>query len=246
MKTLNLPQGLEASELTEVQSDSIGDREQVVQQQSELMKQISLMQQDSKLLDVELENIALQEKKLLERSPDLSTRKPVDVLLEQPVVHRKKRSIEFESKGQGLSDVDVQTESIDLGQQLRRLSVEYQKMMWEVGKQSSMESLPANIQKGAEEGAIDEQDIFVNLLPKGGRINPEMAIEPIAAMRRTISNMREELHAQQLVMQLNFMSNCLDTMESQMQHLRMKKKISIEPSLEEGVCKECKQEIPKE
>merc|ERR1719219_2672385 len=98
MKTLNLPQGLEASELTEVQSDSIGDRVQVVQQQSELMKQISLMQQDSKLLDVELENIALQEKKLLERSPDLSTRKPVDVLLEQPVVTERREALNLNLK----------------------------------------------------------------------------------------------------------------------------------------------------
>jgi hypothetical protein len=242
-QTLNLQKDLATSELT----GPIHDRQWVqahqleVQHQSELKKKISLMQQDSKLLDVELENIALQEKKILDVSPDLVSdpglKKPIDVLLEQPVVHRMKRANVTQQKGEGLSQIetDFEMQGIDLNQQLRRLSVEYQKLMWEVEKQTSMESLSEDVQKGTEEKSAQEvEDIFVNLLPKGGRIDPEMAFEPIAAMRRTIANMKEEVSGQQLVMQMDFMSNCLDAVETQINHLKTEKKIIVDS------CKEWK------
>merc|ERR1712002_416979 len=170
-QTLNLQKDLAISELT----GPIHDRQWVqahqleVQHQSELKKKISLMQQDSKLLDVELENIALQEKRILDVSPDLVSdpglKKPIDVLLEQPVVHRMKRVNVQSQCPKGLSQIetDFEMQGVDLNQQLRRLSVEYQKLMWEVEKQTSMESLSEDVSKGTEEKSDqDVEDILVN------------------------------------------------------------------------------------
>jgi len=289
-KTLNLQRELATAELMDIQDDPMEDKQWVQEHQQvmehELMKRISLMQQDSKLLDVELENIARQEQKLLQKSPEpekepieaLSEhelmkqtslmqqdsklmhaeleniahqepkllqkspepeKKPIEVLLDQTVVLRKKRSVETGSKEQGWA------EETDIDQQLRLLSFEFQRMMWEVEKQTFMESGQVDVDKGIE-AESEKETAFEDILPKGGRIDPAIAFEPIAAMRRTITNVRKADHSNKLVLQLNFLSNCLDTVESQIRHLKMTRISTKETAVEEGVCKECKQELPKE
>merc|ERR1712126_84618 len=93
MGTLKLMKDMASADL----SDELeGDMPQNVME-VEMRKQISLMQKDSKLLDVELENIALQERKLLEGS-SLPAEKPSlqSPTALSPTLHRKRRSCELE------------------------------------------------------------------------------------------------------------------------------------------------------
>jgi len=215
-------------------SHRVQEYERLQEDQIDLMKQISLMQQDGELLNKELQNIELQEQKMKDSSEaaalDPSSRKPIEVLLEEPVVRRRKQS-NLNQKPEGLSEAEMELEmqSQDLNQQLRRLSVEYQKLMWDVEKQTSMESLTVELQeKDEQKGSQESSEILMNLLPKGGRVDPDLAFEPIIAMRRTIVNMKEDVHNQKLIKQLDFMSSCIDAVEAQMNHLKTEKKIVME------------------
>jgi len=69
--------------------------------------------------------------------------------------------------------------------------------------------------------------------------------EPIETIRQAISNLREEHNSQQLVAQLDLMSNCLETIESEVHHLKGMMKVLMETSPDQSVCVECKQGISK-
>merc|ERR1712025_1028753 len=129
---------------------SLAEHEKEKLHQQQLIRQIQERQQTDELIEDE--------------------RKPIEVLFEQPVVHRKKRSCELGLKEQGWlgGDVTVETHG-NIDEEMRRLSVEFQRMMMDVGKQT--------------ETVLEKETVFMNLLPKGGRIDPNMAFEPIAAMR---------------------------------------------------------------
>lgn len=73
----------------------------------------------------------------------------------------------------------------------------------------------------------------MNLLPKDGRIDPDLVLDPISAMRTTIANMREDDLPQPLVRQLDFLSHCLDAVAAQILHFQMRDKFAIKEEDEE-------------
>lgn len=217
--TLKLMKDMASADL----SDELeGDMPQNVME-VEMRKQISLMQKDSKLLDVELENIALQERKLLEGSSLPAEKPSLQSPTVSPSLHRKSRSFEPE----GLPGMQ------------RSLSIEFQRMMMEIGKPGSMESLYHGSESGRSESGRSEPESesgkgsLMNLLPKDGRIDPDLVLDPISAMRTTIANMREDDLPQPLVRQLDFLSHCLDAVAAQILHLQMRDKFAIKEEDEE-------------
>jgi len=147
-------------------------------------------------------------------------RKAIEVLQEQPVIVRRKRSEKYiELVQPDIEEAQLVSQRSDFEQELRRLSVEYQKLMWESEKQSSMETLAM-----AEEETIAQGDeILVNLLPKGGRVDPDMEFEPIAAMKKTITRMKEETTNQQVLKQLSFLNSCVQAIETKISQMKVEK-----------------------
>jgi len=234
--TLSLMKDMASADLKMHDDETEGDMPGNVME-VEMRKQISLMQKDSKLLDVELENIALQERKLLEGSSMPAEKPFCSPLVLSPMVQRKRRSVEPE----GLPGMQ------------RSLSIEFQRMMMEIGKPGSMESLYHGSESGKSESGRSESESesakgsLMNLLPKGGRIDPDLVLDPISAMHSTIANMKEDDLSQPLVRQLDFLSHCLDAVAAQIQCLQMRERFAIEEEDEEDViCSQCKQELPKD
>ena len=163
--TLSLMKDMASADLKMHDDETEGDMPGNVME-AEMRKQISLMQKDSKLLDVELENIALQERKLLEGSSMPAEKPFCSPLVLSPMVQRKRRSCEPE----GLPGMQ------------RSLSIEFQRMMMEIGKPGSMESLYHGSESGKSESGRSESESesakgsLMNVLPKGGRIDPDLVV----------------------------------------------------------------------
>jgi len=298
--------GIQSDQAAE--GDWVEEHHRAMEHQSQMMEQISIMQEESRLLELELEDIAKRESNLLlqtqtthgtvhqvgweERGKKTSdedlqlgasasthfvagpSRKPIDVLLQQPVVHRRKRGVDKEMQTSSFSkemqqieltqqitqaELELEMQTLDLDQQLRRLSVEYQKLMWETEKKGSVDSLqavPGSLtQEVVEEEPRPSDDILLNLLPKGGRIDAEMAFEPIEAMKKTLLATREDMKKealkddaqnQQSLKQLNFLCSCVDAVEAQLMQMKTERKFLSELTKQKNTCVECKQPLEEE
>merc|ERR1712142_677503 len=138
--------------------------------------------------------------------------------------------------------------------QLMRQILEMQRMEdMEDKDENQLPTFPMMQQQGLDDSMKSDEQIAAELhqlrLEKDQQVkmqDTKVELEAITKMRQTITEMKEGTHGFQLSSQLDTMTTCLAEVEEEILHMKTMMKTLIEISPDQQVCKECKQEVPKE
>jgi len=138
--------------------------------------------------------------------------------------------------------------------QLMRQILEMQRMQdMEDEDENQFPTFPMMQQQGLDDSMKSDEQIAAELhqlrLEKDQQVkmqDTKEELEAITKMRQTITEMKEGTHGFQLSSQLDTMTTCLAEVEEEILHMKTMMKNLIEISPDQQVCKDCKQEIPKE